>query len=396
MLIDKTIVLGVTGSIAAYKAAYLTSKLIQSGARVEVVMTESAKEFMKPLIFRTLTGRKPVDMFDPDCEQNAAHIVLANAADIVVIAPATANIIAKLAYGITDDTLTATVLATKAPVIIAPAMHTNMLRDPATQENLAKLKGRGFTIVAPASGPLASGDIGEGRLAEISDIINTINEVLKSREDLKDKRIVVTAGGTREPLDPVRYIGNRSSGKMGYAIATAARNRGAEITLITAPNTLPEPKGIKVIRVETASEMKDAVTQAVTGADALIMAAAVANYRPKSAAQAKIKKESPSLNLELVKTADILSEVQGDFLKVGFAAESENLVANARAKLTGKKLDLIIANDITEAESGFDADTNKVTIIGKDGEAEELPLLSKTELADRILDRVAGILSKKA
>lgn len=396
MLTDKTIVLGVTGSISAYKAAYLASRLTQSGARVEVVMTASAKEFITPLTFRALTGRKPADMFDAAGDYAVAHIALADAADIIVIAPATANVIAKLAQGIADDTLTATVLATQAPVIIALAMHTSMFRNPATQDNLAKLKARGFIIVAPGEGKLACGDEGEGRLAETSDILNAITEVLEIRADLKDKSIIVTAGGTREPLDPVRFIGNRSSGKMGYAIATAARDRGAQVTLITAPTTIPEPKGMTVVRVDTAAEMKEAVTKATAGADALIMAAAVADYRPEKTAKNKIKKDAPNLSLELTRTADILGEVGGDFIRVGFAAESENLVANARKKLEQKQLDFIIANDITEARSGFDAETNEVTVIGRDGIAEALPLMSKIEVAGRILDKLSELLGRKA
>ncbi len=395
MLSNKTIVLGITGSIAVYKAADLASKLTQSGARVEVVMTEAATRFVTPLTFRSLTGRRPIDMFDLDSEPGIGHIALAEMADIVVIAPATANIIAKLAAGISDDTLTCTVLATRAPVIIAPAMHTFMFQNPITQDNLAKLKARGFIIVEPACGRLASGGIGQGRLAEIEKIIGTIKQVMGKSDDLAGKCVVVTAGGTQEPIDPVRYIGNRSSGKMGYALAKAARDRGATVTLVTAPTSLPEPAGIEVTHIRTATEMKEAVAKAVSGADVLIMAAAVADYQPKSIAKAKIKKERPSLTLELMRTPDILTEVKGNFFRVGFAAESEDIVANARKKLTQKNLDLIVANDITDAESGFGTDTNKVIIISKDGKTESLPLLSKREVADRILDRVAELLAKR-
>ena len=394
MLSDKTIVLGVTGSIAAYKAADLASRLTQARARVEVVMTEAAKKFVTPLTFRSLTGRNPVDMFNLDSELNIGHISLAEMADIVVIAPATANIIAKLANGIADDTLTCTVLATKAPVLIAPAMHTNMLQNAATQNNLAKLRARGFTIVEPAHGRLASGEIGPGRLAEIKIITDTIKQVLDRSRDLAGKHIVVTAGGTQEPIDPVRFIGNRSSGKMGYALAIAARDRGATVSLITAPTSLPKPAGIEVICVRTATEMMEAVAKAVSGADVLMMAAAVADYQPKGIAKAKIKKESPGLTLELVRTPDILAEVKGNFLKVGFAAESEDLIANAKKKLKQKQLDLTVANDITDPESGFGADTNKVTLIDKKGIVESLPLMTKREVADRILDRVGGLLTE--
>ncbi|MBE9512879.1 MAG: bifunctional phosphopantothenoylcysteine decarboxylase/phosphopantothenate--cysteine ligase CoaBC [Chloroflexi bacterium] len=395
MLADKTVILGITGSIAAYKAADLASKLTQAGARVEVVMTKSATRFITPLTFRSLTGRRPVDMFDPDSELGIGHITLAEAADIVVIAPATANIIAKLAAGISDDTLTCTVLATRAPTIIAPAMHDSMFHNPITQDNLTKLKARGFTIVGPEQGRLASGDVGMGRLATTEKIINIISNLLERNGDLASKHIVVTAGGTQEPIDPVRYIGNRASGKMGYALAKAARDRGAEVKLITAPTPLPEPVGIEAIHIRTAAQMKQAVAEAVIGADALIMAAAVADYQPKSTAKAKIKKTSPTLALELVRTPDILTEVTGNFLKVGFAAESHDVITNAREKLEKKHLDLIVANDITDRDSGFGSDTNKVTIIDKQGNIDSLPLLTKREVADKILDRVVELLAKR-
>jgi phosphopantothenoylcysteine decarboxylase/phosphopantothenate--cysteine ligase len=331
-------------------------------------------------------------MWDMDSEFSIEHVALAEAANVVVIAPATANTIAKLAGGIADDMLTCTVLATRAPVIIAPAMNDNMYTNPVTRENLAKLRARGFTIIEPGYGRLASGKMGTGRLAEVSQIMGTIKQVLGSGGDLAAKRIVVTAGGTREPVDPVRYIGNRSSGKMGYALAEAARDRGAKVRLITTAS-LPPPAGIEVIPVETALQMKQAVAGAVKDADALIMAAAVADYQAESVAKAKIKKKTPSLTLELVRTPDILAEIKGDFLKVGFAAESENIVANARQKLKEKSLDLIIANDITAKDSGFGSDTNKVTLIDKSGKTESLPLMSKQEVADRVLDRVVGILA---
>jgi phosphopantothenoylcysteine decarboxylase/phosphopantothenate--cysteine ligase len=396
MLTNKTVILGITGSIAAYKAADIASKLTQAGARVEVVMTESATKFIAPLTLRSITSRPVVtDMFELASEFNLEHIALAEAADIVVIAPATACIIAKLAVGISDDMLTCIVLATEAPVILAPAMHVNMFQNPITQDNLAKLKARGFTIVEPAYGRLASGKVGLGRLAEVDKIIGTISQVLGRGEDLAGKHIVVTAGGTQEPIDPVRHIGNRSSGKMGYAIAEAARDRGAEVKLITAPTSLPEPVSIEVSQIRTAAQMKEAVTKAVTQADALIMAAAVTDYQPKSVAEAKIKKETPSLTLELIRTPDILTEVKGNFLKVGFAAESQDIVANAKQKLVKKQLDLIVANDITDAESGFGTDTNKVTLIDREDKVENLPLLTKREVADRILDKVVGLLANR-
>jgi len=393
MLANKTIVLGITGSIAAYKAADIASKLTQAGARIEVVMTESATRFVAPLTLRSITGRPVVtDMFELASEYSIEHIALAEAADVVVIAPATANIIAKLAAGIADDMLTCTVLATKAPIILAPAMNVNMFENSITQDNLSRLKDRGFTIVGPACGRLASGKVGVGRLAEVEEIIGTIKQVLGRSGDLVGKRIVVTAGGTQEPIDPVRHIGNRSSGKMGYALAEAARDRGAVVSLITAPASLPDPAGMEVAPVKTAAEMKEAVAEAVAQADALIMAAAVADYQSKSISETKIKKDSPSLTLELVRTPDILTEVKGNFIKVGFAAESEDIVANAKQKLEKKQLDLIVANDITDADSGFGSNTNKVTMISRDGKVETLPLLSKREVADKILDRVVEMM----
>ena len=394
MLNNKTVVLGITGGIAAYKAADLASKLTQAGAKVEVVMTDAATKFITPLTLRNITRRPVVtDMFELASEYSVEHIALAEAADAVVIAPATANTIARLAAGIADNILGTIVLATEAPVILAPAMNDVMYRNSVTQKNMAKLKARGFTFIEPDYGRLASGKIGKGRLPDTAKIIETIEKVLGQKKDLAGKRIVVTAGGTREPIDPVRHIGNRSSGKMGYALAEAARDRGAIVTLITAATSLDEPGGVTVIKVGTAAEMKKAVTKAVKKTDALLMAAAVADYQPEIIAKAKIKKEAAqNLTLKLVKTPDILSELKGNFIKVGFAAESENLVENAKKKLETKRLDLIVANDITRADSGFDVDTNRVVIIDKSGKTEELPLMSKREVAEKILDRVKGML----
>lgn len=397
MLTNKTVVLGVTGSIAAYKAADIASKLVQAGARVEVIMTKSATEFIAPLTFRNLTGRPVVtEMFELSSEFSVEHVALAQAADVVVIVPATANVIAKIAAGIADDMLCTTVLATEAPVIIAPAMNVNMYQNSITQENLAKLKARGFTIVGPAYGYLAEGKMGMGRLIDNETIIGTIRQVLGRNGDLAGRHIVVSAGGTREAIDPVRYVGNRSSGRMGYALAEAARDRGVRVTLVTSA-ALPAPVGVEVVPVESAEEMKEAVVKACAGTDALIMAAAVADYRPKSAVKQKIKKEAggADFSLEMVKTPDILAEVRGDFIRVGFAAETEDLVENARKKLKNKQLDLVAANDVTAADSGFGVDTNKVTLIDKDGKAEELPLMTKREVADRILDRVVGMMGEK-
>jgi len=398
MIANKTVVLGITGGIAAYKAADLASKLTQAGAKVKVVMTKSATEFVTPLTFWSVTGQEvTTEMFGPSAKPGITHITLADSTDVVAIVPATANIMAKLASGIADDMLTCVVLATKAPIIIAPAMHSNMYENPVTQENLAKLKSRGFVIVEPEYGRLASGAMGMGRLAEVGKILGTIQQVLGRSGDLAGKQIVVTAGGTQEAIDPVRFISNRSSGKMGYAVAEAARDRGAQVKLITAPTVLLDPPGIDIVRITSAIQMKEAVTEATTKADALIMAAAVADYQPKSTAKQKIKKEATGadLTLELARTPDTLAEVKGNFIKVGFAAESENLVANAKEKLERKQVDLFVANDITAADSGFSVDTNKVTIIDKKGNIEELPLMSKREVADRVLDRVVGMLGSK-
>jgi phosphopantothenoylcysteine decarboxylase/phosphopantothenate--cysteine ligase len=395
---DKTVVLGVTGSIAAYKAVELASQLTQAGAKVEVIMTEAAIEFIAPLTFRNLTGRPVVTkMFDLASEYSVEHVALAEAADVMVIAPATANIIAKMAAGIADDMLCCTVLATKAPVIVVPAMHAAMYENSVTQDNLAKLKSRGFTIIGPAYGRLASGGTGLGRLVDVNEILGAICQVLGRSGDLDGKRIVVTAGGTQEPVDPVRCLTNRSSGKMGYAVAEAARDRGAQVVLVSAPSSLPKPIGVDMVSVGTAQEMCEAVKKAVNRADALIMAAAVADYRPKKVSKSKIKRgRVSSLTLELEKTPDIIGEVRGKFLRVGFAAESEDLVANAKGKLREKGLDLIVANDIMAKVSGIGSDNNRVVIIDRKGKTEELPLLPKREVADRILDKVMGLLTERS
>jgi phosphopantothenoylcysteine decarboxylase/phosphopantothenate--cysteine ligase len=395
MLSDKTIVLGVTGSIAAYKAAEIASRLTQAGAKVHVVMTEEAIQFISPVTFRAITGRPVVtEMFDLASEFSIEHVSLANAADIVVIAPITANVMAKLAAGIADDMLCCTVLATRAPVLIAPAMETNMYTNPITQGNLSRLKARDFVVVGPATGWLASGKQGLGRLADAEDIIRTIQWVLRTGKDLTGRHVVVTAGGTQEPIDPVRYISNRSSGRMGHALAEVARDRGADVTLITAPTSLAEPGGIDIIRVGTAEEMRQAVQNAVPEADVLIMSAAVADYRPKRAAKDKIKKSGAALTLELERTPDILGSVKGNFVKVGFAAESSDLVNNAQKKRKQKRLDFIVANDITATDSGFGTDTNRVIIIDRKGKIDRLPLLAKRQVAERILDKVGTLLTK--
>lgn len=396
MFAGKTVVLGITGSIAAYKAVDLASKLTQAGISVDVVMTKAATEFVTPLTFRSITHRPvALDMFAPVAEFRPEHVALADRAAVVVIAPATANTIAKLAAGIADDLLSCTVLATKAPLIIAPAMDMGMYQNQVTQENLERLRSRGAIIVGPAYGRLVSGVIGLGRLAEVDEILGTIYQVLGREGDLAGRRLVVSAGGTQEPLDPVRYLSNRSSGKMGYAIAEAARDRGATVILISAPTALRPPVGVQLIPVTSALQMCHAVLEKAADADALIMTAAVADYRPATAAGQKIKRAPESLTLELVKNPDILSQVPGGLIKVGFAAETEDLLPNAKRKLEEKRLDLIVANDVTAADSGFAVDTNKVLLIDRSGEVEQLPLLLKSEVAHRILDKVAALLATR-
>ena len=396
-LADKHVVLGVTGSIAVYKAVDLASKLVQAGALVDVVMSYGATQFVTPLAFRSITHREVVtDTYDVGSEFANEHVALARRADIVVIAPATVHCIAKLAAGLADDPLTTTVIATTAPLLVAPAMDAAMYDHPATRENLGKLRQRGVTIAGPAPGRLASGLMGMGRLLEPLELVGHIAATLGREGDLAGRTIVISAGGTQEPIDPVRVITNNSSGKMGYALAEAARDRGAKAVLVTAPTSLPNPPLVEVVRVQTAAQMAEAVLREVKQADALIMAAAVADYRPAVAAEQKIKKTNDELTIELAKTTDILEAAQGDFVKVGFAAESENLVANAADKVRRKSLDLIVANDITDAASGFGSDTNKVVLIDRELQVEELPLLTKYEVSHHILDRVRELLPHPA
>jgi phosphopantothenoylcysteine decarboxylase / phosphopantothenate---cysteine ligase len=398
MLNNKIVVLGVTGGIAAYKAADLASKMTQAGASVRVIMTKNALEFVTPLTFESITGNAVItDMFKTSAEHRINHVALSEVADVIVIAPATANIIAKTATGLADDMLSTTLLATRKAVIFIPAMHTQMWENPVTRNNVTKLKERGYYIVPPEVGRLASGGIGAGRFPDTQAIIGHINKVLGRQGDLAGKRIIVTAGGTQEPIDPVRIISNRSSGKMGCAIAEAARDRGAEVILIATPSlTAAKPAAIEIQTVETALQMKGAVEKAVKRADALIMAAAVADYQAAKVADNKIKKTEEGLTLKLTATPDILAEVKGDFLKIGFAAESRDLLKNASNKLTTKHLDLIVANNIADATAVFGADTNKVSLIGKDGVPENLPVLSKREVADNILDRVVRLFGQSA
>ncbi len=392
-LADKRVVLGVTGSIACYKAIDLASKLTQAGALVDTIMSYGATQFVTPLAFRSITHREVVtDTYDADSRYSIEHVELARQADIVVVAPATVHCIAKLALGLADDPLTTTVVATSAPLLVAPAMDANMFANPATQENLAKLRERGVFIAGPAPGRLASGLMGMGRLLETPELLGYISATLGKSGDLAGRTVVVSAGGTQEPIDPVRVITNNSSGKMGYALAEAARDRGARAVLVTVPTGLPDPALVQVIRVQTAQQMCDAVLSNLEDADALIMAAAVADYRPASAAEQKIKKSDDELTIYLTPTTDILSAARGNFVKVGFSAESENLVANASDKVRRKSLDLIVANDITEEGSGFGTDTNRVVLIDRNLQTEALPLLTKYEVGNRILDRVRDLL----
>ena len=391
------VTLGVTGSIACYKAADLASKLTQAGALVDVIMTSDATRFIAPLTFRAITHRPVItDLFDPQSELSMDHVAVGKRADVVIVAPATAHTIAKIAGGLSDDALTTTLLATRAPVIVAPAMDAHMYDNPATRENVEKLRSRGYVIAGPGHGRLASGLVGEGRLLETQELMGHVRMVLGRDGDLADRKIVVSAGGTQESVDPVRIFSNRSSGKMGYALAEAARDRGGTAVLVSAPTSLADPVGVRVVRVESALQMREAVLEECQDADALVMAAAVADWRPTVTADQKIKKgPSDSMTVEMTKTPDIVGEVRVDGLvKVGFAAESEELLANAQAKLLSKGLDLIAANDITASDSGFAADTNRVLILDREGGVEEVPLMSKYAVGHRILDRVAPLLQR--
>ena len=388
---NKRIVLGVTGSIACYKAADLASKLVQSGALVDTVLTEAAREFVSELTFKSLTHREVhTSLYSPNSNLSINHVALAESADLIIVAPATANTIAKIANGISDDVLTTTILATTAPIIIAPAMDANMFDNPATEANVTTLIGRGFFIAGPAEGRLASGLMGKGRMIEPFDIMGAASMLLGKDGDLSGKKIVVSAGGTEEAIDPVRNITNRSSGKMGYAIAEAARDRGAMVSLVAGPNHLAKPIGVSVTNIQSAEDMKKAIEDECLEADALIMAAAVADWKPLEKLDSKAKKDkSDHWSLELVKNPDIVAGINSSkLIKVGFAAESENLVENSKTKIESKNLDFIVANDITAADSGFSVDTNRVTIIHPDGTTEVLPLMSKYDVAHSILDRV--------
>lgn len=397
----KRIILGVTGSIAAYKAADLASKLTQAGAQVETVFSPGAEKFITPLTFQSVTGRKAfTDAELWGGEAHVLHVGLGHAADLLIIAPCTANTLAKLAHGQADNLLTVTALAAECPILIAPAMDGGMFAHPATQENVRILGERGVTFVGPAPGHLASGLVGVGRMSEPLEILGMARITLgRKLGRLRGKRLVITAGGSQEPIDPVRFISNRSSGKQGYALVQSALEMGAEVTLISHPTALAAPVGAEMVRVETAQQMLEAVLNAVQEADGLVMAAAVADFRVKNVAANKLKKRDGIPQIELEAAPDILATVASQrghapHLKVvvGFAAESRDLLENAQAKLASKKLDFIAANDISAGDAGFAVETNRVTLLYADGRREELPLLSKSEVADHILTRVAEIL----
>ena len=386
----KTVVLCVTGGIAAYKAADLTSKLHQNGATVHVLMTESATQFIAPMTFETLSGnRAVVDTFDRSFPWEVEHISLAKAADVFVIAPATANVIAKAAHGIADDMVTTTLLATKAPVVVAPAMNTGMYDNPVTQENLAALKKRGFHIIEPDAGHLACGDSGRGKLPDTPTLLWGIEKAL-TEQDLAGRHVLVTAGPTQEAMDPVRFLSNHSTGKMGYAVARAAAMRGAEVTLIHGPTALQPVRFTEDVPITTAQQMYEAVTSRFDEMDVLVMAAAVADYRPAAVADDKIKKKDGDLSIAVERTPDILGTIgpkkKGQFL-CGFSMETRDMLANSSAKLEKKNLDMVVANNLKVAGAGFGVDTNVVTFITPDG-ARELPLMSKDDVADAILDEI--------
>jgi phosphopantothenoylcysteine decarboxylase / phosphopantothenate---cysteine ligase len=407
MLQDRRIALGVCGGIAAYKIADLVSKLQQAGALVDVILTKHAAEFVNPLTFSALSHRRVYsDLWELTGEAAARHIEL-GAADVLVIAPATANTIARLACGLADDLLGAVALSTTAPLLLIPAMEEHMYRHPATQANLRLLEERGATIIPPETGHLASGEIGAGRLPETATLLTAISKLLGRQGELVGRRVVVTAGGTLEPIDPVRFIGNRSSGRMGFALAEEARDRGADVTVIAGATTAPLPHGITIRHVLTALEMQSAVQDAAREAAVLVMAAAVADYHVAKPAAQKIKKDSASVNadgsltLHLVPNPDILAELAADtrfsgLIRVGFAAETIDLESNAQKKLAAKKLDLLVANDVSKKGSGFGTETNEVVILHANGDVEPLPMLPKSKVAAAIWDRVVPLLRDRS
>jgi phosphopantothenoylcysteine decarboxylase/phosphopantothenate--cysteine ligase len=399
VLRDRKVLLGVTGGIAAYKAAELCRLLVKSGAQVQVVLTRGAQEFVRPLTFAALS-RRPVhtEIFDPERESASGHIALARWADVIVVAPATAHALAKLANGLCDDLLSTLLIATAAPIVLAPAMNPTMLLHPATQENLRRLGERpGVTVLESPPGEMAEPEEGPGRLLEPPDILRAVARALAPL-DFEHRKVIVTAGPTREPLDPVRFLSNRSSGKMGFALAGRAAARGGDVVLVSGPSALLAPPRVRLVRVETTAEMRDAVLRELAGAAALIKAAAPADYRAERVAEQKLKKGDAGRELRLVPTDDILSLVRerkdAGTVVVGFAAETENLLEHAREKIRRKGLDLCVANEVGNGRA-FDSDQNRVTLLGADGNAEELPELPKSAVADAILDRVATLLARQ-
>jgi phosphopantothenoylcysteine decarboxylase / phosphopantothenate---cysteine ligase len=398
ILAEKHILLGVTGSIAAYKAADLASKLTQAGARVDVLLTPAAEKFITPLTFQSVTGRKAFT--DTDLwggEAHVLHVGLGHSADLLLIAPCTANTLGKLAHGIADNLLTITALAARCPLLVAPAMDVGIYSNPATQENVRILNERGVVFAGPGEGRMASGLTGLGRLLEPAEMLGHVRQVLGRSGPLAGKMVVVSAGGTQEPLDPVRVLTNRSSGKQGYAVAQAAVDAGAQVVLVSGPTGLTPPVGTQVVPIETAAQMLEAVLAASAGADALIMAAAAADFRSKTVAQHKLKKRDGIPQVELEAVPDILAAVADLGARkprrvIGFAAESRDLLDNARAKLKSKKLDMIVANDISAADAGFGVDTNRVTFLFDDGTTEPQALMSKEAVADSIIARLVTLL----
>lgn len=401
MLTNKNIVIGVTGGVAVYKVLDVISRLKKLSANINVIMTKSAVKFVQPLSFQSLSQNYVVtDMFDEPKTWDVEHISLAQKADLFVIAPATANIIGKVANGIADDMLSTTVMATKAPVLIAPAMNTNMYVNPIVQRNIKILKGFGYNFIDPASGRLACGDYGIGKLASPEDIVEEIIKVFEEplKKSLRNKKVLITAGPTQEAIDPIRYITNHSSGKMGYSLAAAARDRGADVTLVSGPTNIEKPRGVEVIDVITAKDMYEAVLKHFEESHVIIKAAAVADYKPKEISKDKIKKGDTDLNIELSRNPDILLELgkmKKDKILVGFAAETKDLIENAKSKIDRKNLDFIIANNISQSGAGFKEETNIVSIIDSLGNIEKYDKMKKEEVSNIILDKVQDLIKLK-
>lgn len=393
---NREVVLAVTGSIAAYKACEIASRLVELGAKVTPVLTRSACELVQPATFEAIAGRRAITaLFEPLANPEIEHIAVATRAHLFLVAPATANILAKAAHGIADDWLSTTLLATRAPVLFAPAMNDNMYAHPATQANIATLRARGCRFIEPESGRLACGTVGQGRMADPMSIIEAALPLVSGDNSLAGKKVLITSGGTREPLDPVRYIGNRSSGKMGRALAIEALARGAQVTVVTGPCEIALPYGVEIVRVETAMQMAEKTLPRAQDADIVVCAAAVADYRPERASEHKRKRTSPSLSLTLVENPDILAQIgaarRDGQIVVGFAAETEDLASNAGIKLRKKNLDLIVANQVGVPESGFGVDTLNAALLTREGQTTELPLVTKDELAQRLFECIAGM-----